>query len=99
MTFGDRRLEHDVLELFACQASLLLTRMRQVDAAGIAGLAHTLKGSARGVGAQRVAHAAEQVERLATHGRAELGPALATLEAATKEARAMIADLLCNNDR
>ena len=58
MTFGDRSLEREVLELFDRQAELLLARMRGGDPQAMAALAHTLKGSAVGIGAGNVARAA-----------------------------------------
>src|SRR3954447_25867931 len=65
MTLGDRSLEREVLQLFARQAALLLARMEQANPAAVGMLAHTLKGSARGLGAWRVAAAAEAVETAA----------------------------------
>ena len=62
MTLGDRSLEREVLQLFDRQSTLLIARMRAASPEGIALLAHTLKGSARGIGAWRVARAAEAVE-------------------------------------
>jgi hypothetical protein len=59
MTFGDRSLEHEVLELFDSQAAMLIVRMRAGGEAALGPLAHTLKGSAAGVGANRVVQAAE----------------------------------------
>jgi HPt (histidine-containing phosphotransfer) domain-containing protein len=94
MTFGDRSLEREVLALFDRQASMLIERMKRVGAAAVPSLAHTLKGSARGIGAQRVARAAEKVERAAVAGEDEVKAALVELEEATTEARATIADLL-----
>jgi HPt (histidine-containing phosphotransfer) domain-containing protein len=65
MTFGDAGLERELLQLFDRQAELLLARMRTGDAKAVGTLAHTLKGSALGVGAQPVAAAAEAVEQAA----------------------------------
>jgi HPt (histidine-containing phosphotransfer) domain-containing protein len=95
MTLGDRSLEREVLALFDRQAGLLLVRMQQAARAGISAAAHTLKGSARGIGAWRVAPAAEAVE-LAAGSAAErdLEAAIARLDAAATETRALIADLL-----
>ena len=59
-------------------------------------LAHTLKGSARGIGAWRVARAAEALELAGGNGD-EIGSALERLAAAADEARAVIADLLRAN--
>src|SRR5690349_8857859 len=61
-TLGDRALEREVLQLFDRQSSILIARMRGAAPAVVAALAHTLKGSARGIGAWRVAHAAETLE-------------------------------------
>src|SRR3954471_24927521 len=58
MTLGDEHLEREVLELFTRQADMLLGRMVNQPAAVIVGLSHTLMGSARGVGAWKVADAA-----------------------------------------
>ena len=62
MTLGDRSLEREVLQLFDRQSALLIARMRNAAPDGVATIAHTLKGSARGIGAWRVARAAEAVE-------------------------------------
>ncbi len=93
MTLGDRSLEFEVLGLFDCQAELLLARMHEVPPAGVATLAHTLTGSARGIGAWRVAAAAEELER-AVRERTNLAPALTRLAAAVEEARLAIGGLL-----
>ena len=92
-TLGDRGLEREVLQLFERQSTLLIARMRSAEPAGIVTLAHTLKGSARGIGAWRVAHAAEALE-LAGARDGEIGSALDRLNAASDEARRAIADLL-----
>ena len=95
MTQGERSLEREVLQLFDRQAGLLVVRMEQAEREGVCAAAHTLKGSARGIGAWQVARAAEAVELAATHaaGR-ELEAAIARLRAAAAETRAVIADLL-----
>src|SRR5215813_12014812 len=62
MTLGDHGLEREVLELFDRQVGMLIDRIGAVDAASVPALAHTLKGSARGVGAWPMARAAEAVE-------------------------------------
>ena len=96
MTLGDRSLEREVLQLFDRQSTLLIARMRAASPEGIALLAHTLKGSARGIGAWRVARAAEALE-LAGARDGEIGSALDRLNAASEEARNVIADLLRAN--
>jgi HPt (histidine-containing phosphotransfer) domain-containing protein len=94
MTWGEKSLEAEVLVLFDRQAGLLLARMSGAPAAAVAAFAHTIKGSARGVGAWQVAEAAEAVER-ATKGSdpADLGDALRRLAAAVEAARAVIVEL------
>jgi HPt (histidine-containing phosphotransfer) domain-containing protein len=94
MTLGERSLEREVLQLFDRQSTLLLGRMRSAAPAGVVTLAHTLKGSARGIGAWRVARAAEALEAADA---AQRGAALDALAAAAEEARAVIADLLRAN--
>ena len=94
MTLGDRSLEREVLQLFDRQAAILISRMRLAPPAGVATLAHTLKGSAQGIGAWRVARAAEALEHA---GAAEAAPCLDRLAAASDEARAVIAELLRAN--
>ena len=65
MTLGDRRLEREVLELFLRQTTIMLDRIVDADPPLAAAAAHTLKGSARGIGAWRVARAAELLEQAA----------------------------------
>jgi hypothetical protein len=91
MTLGDHDLAHEVLALFDQQAGILIARMATVDPSCVAALAHTIKGSARGVGAWPVARAAEAVESAPV---GDLEPAVAALAAAAAEARVAIADLL-----
>ena len=95
-TLGDRSLEREVLQLFDRQSILLIARMRTAAPNGVATLAHTLKGSALGIGAWRVARAAEALE-LAGARNGEIGGALDRLNAASEEARGVIADLLRAN--
>ena len=96
MTLGDRSLEREVLEIFARQTTLSLSRLAGAEPARAAAVAHTLKGSARGVGAWRVAQAAERLERVVSEkGDDEaLQGAIAQLEAASIEVRAAIGSRL-----
>ena len=96
MTLGDRGLEREVLALFDRQATVLVSRMRSAPPGSVTTVAHTLKGSARGVGAWRVAAAAEAVE-LAGSGDGDLSAAITRLAAVAEEARAVIAELLRAN--
>lgn len=99
MTLGDRRLEREVLELFLRQTAIMLDRIASAPPPMAAAAAHTLKGSARGIGAWRVARAAERLEQGAANacgnarrddfGR-DLTDAIEELKAASLEAGAAI---------
>jgi len=93
MTLGDRRLEREVLEIFVRQTVIMLERIAGAEPALAAAAAHTLTGSARGIGAWRVARAAEQLERVANgkSGATALDKAVEELQNATVEASAAIA--------
>ena len=93
MTLGDHGLEGEVLRLFDRQANMLIARMATAKPSCIKALAHTLDGSARGVGAWRVAQAAQDVERAIADGN-DAVPAIDALKSATDEALVVIADLL-----
>jgi HPt (histidine-containing phosphotransfer) domain-containing protein len=95
MTLGDSSLEREVLQLFDRQAEMLLARMQLAAPAAAAAHAHTLKGSSSGIGAWKVARAAEAVEFAATRkGAADIAAAIGCLGAAVAEARLAIAELL-----
>jgi hypothetical protein len=91
MTLGERTLEREVLALFIRQAEILQQRMDVASPAVSAAAAHTIKGSAVGIGAWRVARAAEAVEQSST---VEISGALDALNAAIAEASVAIAALL-----
>ena len=95
MTLGEHDLERDVLQLFDLQAAILLARMTDGTPQAVAVLAHTLNGSARGIGAWKVSQAAEALERAAT-GPAPVvsGDAIGRLSVAVAEAHAAISELL-----
>jgi len=101
MTLGDRSLEREVLEIFARQTTLTLGRIVGAKRACAAAAAHTLKGSARGIGAWRVAEAAEKLEQVAAGDADEqaLCAAIAALEAASQEVRAAIGVRLGGGDQ
>jgi HPt (histidine-containing phosphotransfer) domain-containing protein len=96
MTLGDRRLEREVLDLFLRQTTIMLSRIADAAPPLAAAAAHTLKGSARGIGAWRVARAAELLEQAAGGASGEdgrgldLAEAIAELKAASLEAGAAI---------
>jgi HPt (histidine-containing phosphotransfer) domain-containing protein len=91
MALGDHALAREVLALFCRQIDVLVGRMDAADPSDTMKLAHTLKGSARGVGAWPLARAAEAVEAAPPAERARAIAALATVAA---EARAAIAEIL-----
>jgi hypothetical protein len=97
MTLGDASLEREVLQLFDRQAEMLFARMQKAAPAAVAAHAHTLKGSSRGIGAWKVARAAEAVEFVATTNGADIAPVIGGLGEAIGEARAVIAELLCGH--
>jgi HPt (histidine-containing phosphotransfer) domain-containing protein len=92
MTLGDRRLEREVLEIFMRQVGITLARIAAGEPAVAAAAAHTLNGSARGIGAWGVARAAERLERAAAGqpGKAAMDRAIAELECAASAARTAI---------
>jgi HPt (histidine-containing phosphotransfer) domain-containing protein len=96
MTLGELSLQREVLALFDRQADILLPRIRRGAPAVAVASAHTLKGSAVGIGAFKVARAAEAVEQ--ARGRdipdAAVAAAIDTLTAVLDEAKAEIASLL-----
>ena len=67
-TLGDPSLEGEMLEAFGSRASMLILRMQQAARSSICAAAQALKGSARGIGAWRIASAAEAVELAARLG-------------------------------
>ncbi len=77
MTLGDEVLKREVLTLFVRQSADLLARMAAFPADMVA-IAHTLKGSARGIGAFSVASVAERLEQ--TTDRAAARAALSELK-------------------
>ena len=92
MTLGEHSLENEVLALFAAQSHDLVCRLTAMPS-DAAGLAHTLKGSARAIGAFRVADAALGVET-AMKGNGDVAKAIAVLRDAVEEARTTIDRLL-----
>ena len=87
MTLGDAGLEHEVLAMFSAQAVTLLGALAALPA-NAGAMAHTLKGSARAIGAFRVAEAAESLEAAIqsgddpAHALAELSDAIGQVRAA-----------------
>ncbi len=92
MTLGDAALEREVLGMFSAQAQHLVKSLatRPADAAM---LAHTLKGSARAVGAFAVGDAAAHLETQIRSG-SDRAEAFSDLDDAIKQARSAIEALL-----
>ncbi|MEM8686647.1 MAG: Hpt domain-containing protein [Pseudomonadota bacterium] len=94
-TMGDKALAREVLGLFSTQGRIYLEQLDQTrDPKQRKASAHTLKGSARGVGAHHVAELAEVLEALsATPDDAEWTGALEALKSAFDEAITCVANL------
>jgi HPt (histidine-containing phosphotransfer) domain-containing protein len=92
MTLGDAGLEQEVLAMFSAQSAKLITAL----ATGLAdapALAHTLKGSARAIGAFDVADAAARLEASLASG-ADWSERLTELGNAIAQARMAIESIL-----
>jgi HPt (histidine-containing phosphotransfer) domain-containing protein len=95
MTLGETSLEAEVLRLFERQAAVLLVHMQDATPTAAAAFAHTLKGSARGIGAWGVAAAAEAVENNAERaGASATACAVVRLAAAVEAMKAGIVQRL-----
>ncbi len=99
-SLGDRALELELLSLFDCHARQILDRLEaagpQADRQWRLDLAHALKGSARAVGAQKVACLAEAYEfsLIASNSRVLSQQKLAELKLAIHEACDMAQSLI-----
>ena len=103
MTLGDIALEHEVLAMFSAQAVGLIARLATLPSDGRSSegrssdgryseglaLAHTLKGSARAIGAFRVGEAAEALEAALRNGD-DPSEAMAGVKDTVAEARSAI---------
>ena len=92
MTLGDESLEHEVLAMFAAQSVSLVGKLASLPADARA-LVHTLKGSARAIGAFAVAAAAEDLEAAMRNG-GDTSQALAELDEAIALARSAVDEML-----
>jgi HPt (histidine-containing phosphotransfer) domain-containing protein len=92
MTLGDASLEREVLTMFSAQAAGLIGRLAALPA-DAAALAHTLKGSARAIGAFAVADAASDLEAALQQG-GNVSQALTGLKAAIAQARMAVDAIL-----
>jgi HPt (histidine-containing phosphotransfer) domain-containing protein len=89
-TFGDGVLQREILGLFDAQAEKLAGIIRNASGRERVEAAHTLKGTARGIGAFALADAAEKVEQGDAAALDELSRRIA-------EAREAAASLLAKN--
>lgn len=95
VTFSDRGLAREVLQMFDQQADSLLKVIRDTESTRMRlEIAHRLKGAARGVGAFSVARAAEEIESASDE--IELANAVSLLTARVTEARMALASLIGN---
>jgi HPt (histidine-containing phosphotransfer) domain-containing protein len=92
MTLGDISLEHEVLAMFAGQATELAATLAQLPPEAAA-LAHKLKGSARAIGAVHVATTATELEAALRNGTDPAEP-LAALNDTISQAREAIDAIL-----
>jgi HPt (histidine-containing phosphotransfer) domain-containing protein len=88
MTLGDSGLEREILGMFSSQSARIFEELATLPAEASAH-AHTLKGSARAIGAFGVADAAALLETALSSGSDPAQP-LAMLGTAIAEARAAI---------
>ncbi len=92
-TFGDRRLQREVLKLFLKHSAEQLERLKKAESViERREAAHSLLGSARGIGAFSVAYIAAEIEMA-------MGPVtgrMKALETASEAARHFIVDLLAD---
>jgi HPt (histidine-containing phosphotransfer) domain-containing protein len=92
MTLGDASLEREALAMFSSQAAGLIGKLAALPA-DAAALAHTLKGSARAIGAFAVADAASDLEAALQQG-GNVSQALTELKAAIAQARMAVDAIL-----
>jgi len=88
MTLGDPVLECEVLTMFVAQSAKLLGQLASLPP-GAGALAHTLKGSARAIGAFAVAEAAARLETVLDKA-GDAGAALDGLHDAVAQAQGAI---------
>lgn len=97
MTMSDTALQREVLDLFVVQSGNIMAELAPLPE-NSAALAHTLKGSARAIGAFRVADAASLVENAVRAGgdipKAVASEVLAALSREIDLACAEIANIL-----
>ncbi|MEZ5840707.1 MAG: Hpt domain-containing protein [Hyphomicrobiales bacterium] len=97
-SLGNRDLEQEILRLFVRQSAIYLERLKGASTSKARSeAAHTIKGSAKGIGAWRVAHLAEAVENPPAADFAMAIELMADLERAVAEANAYIGSIIDEN--
>ncbi len=97
MTLGEPRLEREVLAMFRTQSGEMLTRLAALPS-DAAVLAHTLKGSARAIGAFAVGDAAHALEG-ALRQQSGVADAVRALREAVADARSAVDTILGDTHR
>jgi HPt (histidine-containing phosphotransfer) domain-containing protein len=97
MTCGESALQREVLAMFLEQSGRLISALADASAK-VATISHTLKGSARAVGAFDVAERAAALEEAALRG-SDPAPSLGELKVAVANASGAIEALLKAPDR
>ncbi len=97
-TLGSRSLEREVLELFLTQSAIYLTRLKEaMTEKSWHDAAHTIKGSAKGIGAWNVVASAEVAEKVEGKKlRSKRENVVAALEDDIREANSYIESLLAD---
>lgn len=96
-TLGNRALELEVLAMFAKQVPTILERLTQaVTEKSWYEAAHTLKGSARAVGAREIASLAERAEHIGVAGQ-ERRAVMTALAVAVRDAADFVDALVATN--
>jgi HPt (histidine-containing phosphotransfer) domain-containing protein len=91
-TAGDRALERDLLALFRTQCARLRLLILDGDSVQRADAAHTLKGSARAIGALRLASVADRLETDLRNGAATAAPLMRLLDETIEATRHALAE-------
>jgi HPt (histidine-containing phosphotransfer) domain-containing protein len=98
-TGGDRAINEEVLRLFQSQCGEMTANLEAAAAAGADAkswrlITHTLKGAARGIGADALADAAAEAEKVAIADTAAVGSAVERIEARLRAVQLFIARFL-----
>jgi HPt (histidine-containing phosphotransfer) domain-containing protein len=98
-TGADRELEEEIFDLFLKNGERYLMSIAESDSADARRIAaHSLKGSARGIGALQVEYAAQMLEDLASAASVERTGPLSELQQAFNRVREALAAYLLGGD-